>query len=284
MLCGIQQLYLRHGWVNSFRTDRFGHRTTHQQTGWALDPARLARRPKLADDSPGRRCSLDLALVEVLKLQLLRVACGHQKARVEATEGASMRLQISSMEAIYAAVRSSVCMRPLTGDASSMVRHSSETAHSLGGGLACTSGRGKFGGPVFPRLFFCCALFFWRPSVLAQERKKEATCTWRENRTLSPVLQHPKALKRVLLLHCQTVSPKRSVGVQHHKALEGVLGCKTATFLPPQVAKVAQFYPTPATHQNKTGTKKKRAPEETPPVLAGNAARMAWSDLRGCDL
>ena len=55
------------------------------------------------------------------------------------------------------------------------------------------------GGPIFRRLFFG-APFFWRPFVLAQERKKEATRTWRESRALSP---------------------KRSVGLQNTRPYKG---------------------------------------------------------------
>ena len=73
--------------------------------------------------------------------------------------------------------------------------------------------------------------FVWRLFVLAQERKKQATRTWRESGTLSPQrsagLQNPKALQRVL--GCKPASPKQSVGLQHPKALKGVLGCKTVS-------------------------------------------------------
>ena len=50
------------------------------------------------------------------------------------------------------------------------------------------------GGPIFG--VFLCALFFGALWVLAKEGKKEATRTWRENRTLNPKrsagLQNPK--------------------------------------------------------------------------------------------
>ena len=40
----------------------------------------------------------------------------------------------------------------------------------------------KYGGPVVSALFFFGALFVWHPFVLAQERKKEPTPAWREDR------------------------------------------------------------------------------------------------------
>ena len=53
---------------------------------------------------------------------------------------------------------------------------------------------GLFWAPLF------CVLFLWRPFVFAQERKKEATRTWRESRTLSPKrsvgLQWPEPQKK----------------------------------------------------------------------------------------
>ena len=71
-------------------------------------------------------------------------------------------------------------------------------------------GHGSIQRAFFSAHFFFCALFcFWRPSVLAQgERKKERSAamrTWRE--------QDPTPQKEC----CNTLSPKRNVGLQHPK-------------------------------------------------------------------
>ena len=65
---------------------------------------------------------------------------------------------------------------------------------------------------------FFSALFFWRLFVFAQERKKEATRTWREHRTLSPKKSVGcKTLSPKGVLVGNTLSPKRSAGLQNPK-------------------------------------------------------------------
>ena len=114
------------------------------------------------------------------------------------------------------------------------------------------------------------------------------------------------------VLGCKALSPKRSVGLQHPRALNGVLGCNTLSpklglgcrtlsfkrsvglqnpelvsnsrFFLPQLAKVAQFKPTPATHQKRRGTNKtNRAPKKNHP-FGNRVARCepldAWNRVR----
>ena len=71
--------------------------------------------------------------------------------------------------------------------------------------------------------------------------------------------------------------------MQHHRASQGVLGCTTLTFFLPQVAKVAQFYPTPATHKTKkkNGHQKKTRKTNPPSKLPSfdsppEAALLNW--------
>ena len=42
------------------------------------------------------------------------------------------------------------------------------------------------GGPIFRRPFFFAPFFFWRPSVLVQERKKERSAAMRTGREQDP--------------------------------------------------------------------------------------------------
>ena len=58
------------------------------------------------------------------------------------------------------------------------------------------------------------------------------------------------------MLGCKTLSPKRSFGLQNPELVSN------SSFFLPQLANVAQFLPTPATHKKKNGHQKKKGPKK----------------------